>query len=206
MAPLDTLVAFVAAAAVFAFMPGPAMLYAAARTLAGGRRAGLRAALGIHAGGYVHVLAAAAGLAALFHAVPVVYAAVKLAGAAYLLWLGIALWRGAAEGGAALAPAPAAAFRQSVLVEVLNPKTALFYLAFLPQFADPAAALPVWGQLLVLGVVVNLMFSAADLVAVGFAASVARGVAARPGLVAWVRRAGGALLVGLGLRLAADRA
>lgn len=204
MPPADTLLTFLAAAAVFAFMPGPAMLYAAARTLAGGRAAGLRAALGIHAGGYVHVLAAAAGLAALFHAVPVVYAAVKLGGAAYLVWLGIGLIRGAA-GAEAVVPAPAAAFRQSVLVEVLNPKTALFYLAFLPQFADPAAALPVWGQLMVLGTVVNLMFSAADLLAVAFAAGVSAQVAARPGLLAWVRRAGGALLVGLGLRLAAER-
>lgn len=205
MAPLDTLLTFLAAAALFAFMPGPAMLYAAARALAGGRRAGMRAALGIHVGGYAHVLAAAGGLAVLFHAVPPVYAAAKLAGAAYLVWLGLGLIL-ARPGPAAATPTAPAAFRQSMLVEVLNPKTAMFYLAFLPQFADPAALLPVWAQMAILGVVVNLMFSGADVVAVTFAAALAARLRAGAAAGRWLARAGGAMLVGLGLRLAADRA
>ncbi len=207
MASADILLAFLATAAVFAWLPGPAMLYAAARTLAGGRAAGLRATAGIHLGGWVHVIAAAAGLSVLFHAVPPLYVAIKLLGAGYLVWLGISLLRGAGREGAAALPqaAPAAAFRQSVLVEVLNPKTALFFLAFLPQFVDPAGALPVWLQFLILGAVVNLMFTAADLVAVFFAAALAARLSASSRVRAWVQRAGGALLVGLGLRLAADR-
>jgi len=83
-------------------MPGPAMLYAAAQTVSGGRRAGLMASLGIHLGGYAHVIAAAAGLSVLFHAVPVLYTLVKLAGAAYLVWLGIRLIRQAGAASVAL--------------------------------------------------------------------------------------------------------
>ena len=89
----DILIAFFLAASVFAYLPGPAMLYAAAQTMARGRRAGWFAALGIHIGGYVHVLAAAFGLAILFQMVPVLYLILKLVGAAYLIWLGIKLWR-----------------------------------------------------------------------------------------------------------------
>lgn len=85
MPSVEILLAFVVAASVFAYMPGPSTLYAAARTIAGGRRAGWFAALGIHLGGYVHVIAAAVGLAVLFQAVPVMYVALKLAGAAYLI-------------------------------------------------------------------------------------------------------------------------
>lgn len=205
MAAPDILLTFLVTAALFAFLPGPAMLYAAARTVAGGRRAGLRAALGIHAGGYAHVIAAACGLAVLFHAVPPLYAAMKIAGAAWLVWLGIGMIL--ARDAAPDAPAPTTgAFGQSMLVEVLNPKTALFYLAFLPQFADPAAALPVWAQMVILGTVVNLMFSAADLVAVAFAAALTERLRRGSAVGRWLNRAGGALLVALGLRMAVDRA
>ena len=145
MPSAELLVAFLAATAVFAYMPGPAMLYAAAQTVSRGRWAGLTASLGIHLGGYVHVVAAAAGLSVLFHAVPVLYTVVKLAGAAYLVWLGIRLIRQAGEPVGALPRVGARSARrallESVAVEVLNPKTALFFLAFLPQFADPSAAL-----------------------------------------------------------------
>jgi threonine/homoserine/homoserine lactone efflux protein len=209
MPPIDTLFAFLAATLVFAAMPGPAILYAAARTLAQGRAAGLKAAFGIAIGGLVHVAAAALGLSALFHAVPPLYAAVKLAGAAYLIWLGIGMLRArATDTTMPQAPAQAAAraFRQSILVEVLNPKTALFFLAFLPQFVDHTAAFPVPVQFVILGVTVTAIFGAADLIAVFFAATLAGRIAASGRAALWANRAGGALLVGLGLRLAADRA
>jgi threonine/homoserine/homoserine lactone efflux protein len=209
MPPLDTLLAFLAATLLFAAMPGPAILYAAARALAQGRAAGLRAALGIALGGLVHVATAALGLSALFHAVPPLYAAVKLAGAAYLVWLGIGLLRAhASDASLPIAPAwsAARAFRQSILVEVLNPKTALVFLAFLPQFVDPAAGFPVPLQLVILGITVTVIFGLADVVAVIFASAVASQLAASGRAAAWANRAGGALLVGLGLRLATDRA
>ncbi|QYK40686.1 MAG: LysE family translocator [Paracoccaceae bacterium] len=209
MPSYELMTAFLLAGLIFAAMPGPAMLYTAARTLAGGRRAGLMATLGIHIGGWAHVLAATAGLSAVFHAVPALFMAVKLAGAAYLVWLGLQMLRArAAEAPGPALPrrSPAAAFRQSVAVEVLNPKTAIFFLAFLPQFVDPAASLPVWAQFLVLGAIVNLLFTAADLVAVAAAATLSRGLARSQRMQVWLSRAGGAILVGLGLKLAADRA
>ena len=192
---------------VFAYVPGPAILYTAAQTLARGRRAGFMAALGLHVGGYVHVLAAAFGLSALLAYVPTAYAAIKLAGALYLVWLGIALIRQPdVEGVGNVKPIKTGrrAFMESIVVEVFNPKAALFFLAFLPQFADPAGALPVWFQLIVLGVVTLAAFTSADIVTV-FAASA---VAARAKAGGWVRKAlkwaGGSILIGLGLKLAVD--
>lgn len=202
----ELLAAFLATTAVFAYMPGPAMLYAAARTLAGGRFAGLMAVLGIHLGCYVHVLAAAAGLSVLFHAVPALYMAVKLAGAAYLIWLGVALFRqppeARAEPSARAPKSGRMAFFESIAVEVLNPKTAIFFVAFLPQFIDPSGSLPVWAQFVVLGTVVNLMFSSADIVCVALADAVMTSLRSSGAFQRGLRRAGGALLVGLGVRLA----
>ncbi|RVB27840.1 LysE family translocator, partial [Mesorhizobium sp. M7A.F.Ca.CA.001.07.2.1] len=176
MPSTELLIAFFATTAIFAYIPGPAMLYAAAQTMARGRWSGLTAALGIHLGGYVHVFAAAAGLSVLFHAVPTLYLAVKLVGALYLIWLGVSLFRKRVEGDAAL-PAierksARRAFFESITVEVLNPKTAIFFMAFLPQFIDASAAFPVWLQFVVLGTIVNLMFSSADIVCVFLAGAV----------------------------------
>ena len=205
----DLLIAFFTAAAIFAFIPGPGMLYAAAQTMAGGRTMGLLGTLGLALGGYLHAIAAAAGLSVVFHAVPPLYAAVKLFGAAYLVWLGISMIRAKAAG-AAGAPLVARksgkrAFAEGVMVELLNPKTAMFFLAFLPQFTDAAASLPVWAQLLILGSIVNLMFAAADVMAVLLASS----VLARLGRASRAQRAlqqvGGGILVALGVRLAMQK-
>lgn len=198
----DLLIAFFLATAVFAYMPGPAMLYATAQTLAGGARAGWFAALGIHIGGYAHVLAAAFGLALLFETVPVLYTVLKFGGAAYLVWLGIQMWR--APKSEEVAAPRRTTFRTSVMVEVLNPKTALFYLAFLPQFTDPAAALPIWAQLVVLGTVVNVMFSSADVACVLLAGRLSHYLRSGARRAMWLRRVGGTVLVGLGARLALD--
>lgn len=201
---MELYLAFAITTATFALIPGPAMLYAAARTLAGGRRAGLMASLGLHLGGYVHVVAAAAGLALLFHAVPPLFMAMKFAGAAYLVWLGLSLFRdrGNAERVVLAPPSARRAFAQSIIVEVLNPKTAIFFLAFLPQFVDPSSSLPVWTQLFVLGAVVNLSFSLVDIVCVLFASAVMSKLQ-RSGRSRWImQRIGGSILIGLGARLA----
>lgn len=209
MPSTDLLFAFFLAAAVFAYMPGPAMLYTTAQTIARGRRAGWMAALGIHLGGYVHVLAAAFGLAALFAVVPALYVMVKLAGGAYLIWLGVMLITARSETStapAAMAPkSPRRAFWESVTVEVLNPKTALFFLAFLPQFTDPAASLPIWAQLLVLGAIVNAMFSSADIVCVVLADRISAMFRTSPAIGRITRRIGGGILVALGLNHVLDR-
>jgi threonine/homoserine/homoserine lactone efflux protein len=209
MPPYELLVTFFITTALFAYIPGPAMLYAAAQTLAGGRKAGLMASLGIHLGCYVHVVSAAAGLSILFQAVPILYSAVKLIGAGYLIWLGISLFRfpGEQEAGPASAASKSAgrAFLQSISVEVLNPKTAIFFMAFLPQFIDASAALPVWAQFLILGTIVNLIFSSADIVCVVLAGAIIGRLRQSGAAQRMMRRAGGTILIGLGSHLALQR-
>ena len=207
MPPIDLLITFFVSTALFAFVPGPAMLYAAARTLAGGRRAGLMAALGVHVGGYAHVLAATMGLSVLFHAVPLLYTMVKLAGAAYLVLMGwrLVIDRAAESEADTSLREPRYAFAQSVFVELLNPKTAIFFLAFLPQFVSADAGTPLWLQFLVLGAITNLMFSIADVVAVVGASGILSSLRASPSLGPWLRRAAGSLLIGLGARLALEK-
>jgi threonine/homoserine/homoserine lactone efflux protein len=209
MPSTELLVAFLATAAIFAFIPGPAMLYAAARTLAGGRRSGLMASFGIHLGCYVHVAAAAAGLSVLFHVVPMLYLAVKLAGAGYLVWLGISLFRAKAQGDVVISgiepKSGRRAFIESITVEVLNPKTAIFFLAFLPQFIDPSAGFPVWVQFAILGTVVNLMFSSADIVGVLLAGAMIARLRRSSHAQRLMQRVGGAVLVGLGVHLALQK-
>ncbi len=208
MPSLELLTAFAVATLIFGYMPGPALLYAAAQTIARGRKAGWMAALGLHIGGYVHVIAAAFGLALLFQAVPTLYLVLKLVGAAYLVWLGARLILSARTSVAQMptvaVKSPRRAFWESVTVEVLNPKTALFYLAFLPQFTDAAASFPIWLQLLVLGTIVNVVFSSADVLCVLLADRVTAALRGAPSGGLWLRRLGGGLLIGLGGKLALD--
>ncbi|HEX2137273.1 MAG TPA: LysE family translocator [Microvirga sp.] len=208
MPSYDVLLAFAAATAAFAYFPGPALLYTAAQTLARGRRAGLMAAFGIHIGCYAHVLAAAFGLSAVFRHVPDLYDLMKLAGALYLVWLGIDMIRSRGFSAAPGAVAPKSArraFLESIVVELLNPKVAIFFIAFLPQFVDPAASFPIWLQFLILGVIVNCAFTSADVVTAFAAATIMRKLKG-DGLGRKVMRyGGGSVLIGLGARLALDR-
>ena len=208
MPSTELLIAFALATAIFAYMPGPAMLYTAAQTLARGKRGGLMAALGIHIGCYVHVLAAVFGLAALMRLVPELYVGLKLAGALYLVWLGVAMIRGAKGENPAVtitARSPRRAFVDSMLVEILNPKTAVFFVAFLPQFVDPAAGLPIWAQLLVLGTIVNFAFSSADMVVIALSSVAMARLKASRRAQSVGRAIGGTILIGLGARLAMER-
>lgn len=210
MASYELLAAFLVTTALFAYVPGPAMLYTIAQTMARGRAAGLMAVLGIHLGCYIHIVAAVAGLSVLFQAVPWLYIAVKFGGACYLIWLGFSMLRARLSDNTTGSftigqKSSKRAFIDSVVVEMLNPKTALFFLAFLPQFVDPAAAFPVWLQFLILGVAVNIVFTSADFVVV-MVAGLAAGRLKRSAFAQGVaRRAAGAILMGLGVRLAWQR-
>lgn len=207
MASTETLIAFLLAMSVFAFFPGPAILYTAAQTLARGRRAGFMAAVGLHVGGYVHVFAAAFGLSAMLALVPTAYAALKIAGALYLIWLGINLIRrtGASEELPKIENKSAhRAFLESIVVEVFNPKAALFFLAFLPQFADPAAAFPIALQLIILGVVTLMAFTSADILTVLMASAIAERTGEDSPIRRWLGWLGGSILIALGARLAMD--
>ena len=208
MASWETLLAFATLTLVVAYFPGPALLYTAAQTIAHGRRAGFMAMLGIHLGCYLHVFAAAFGLSAVFKHVPELYLAVKMAGAIYLVWLGIGMIRSRlATGDGPVTPAKTVkrALVDSFIVEVLNPKVALFFVALLPQFVDPAASLPIWAQFLILGTIVNFAFSSADLMTVLGASAVITVMKKTQAGFAFGRWLGGSLMIGLGLKLATDK-
>jgi threonine/homoserine/homoserine lactone efflux protein len=153
MPSASTFLLFGLAALGLLVIPGPAVLYIVTRSIHQGRAAGLVSVLGVATGSLVHVAAAALGLSALLMSSAVAFEAVKLLGAGYLIWLGVRTLRGRDEDDLPEDDAPARlsrAYAQGVVVNVLNPKTALFFLAFLPQFVDPDAgrAAP---QMLVLG-------------------------------------------------------
>ena len=186
--------------------PGPDMTYVAARSLGQGRRAGLISALGISAGCLVHIAAASAGVAVLVRAWPQAYSFIRLAGAAYLLYLGISMWWGAGRGEGLRSVADATdreIFRQGVITNVLNPKVGMFFLAFLPQFIDPARG-PAGLQTLALGLLFNVSGTLVN-VAVAWLAGSARTLLESRGGRAWFQRVSGAILTALGLRLALAR-
>lgn len=204
----DFLLAFALATLLFAYMPGPALLYTAAQTMARGRGAGLRAAFGIHMGCYVHVFAAVLGLSAVFRYVPEAYVAIKILGAIYLIWLGYCMIRGGRkplDGTDVKMKSRRAAFIESFIVELLNPKVALFFIAFLPQFVDPSASLPIWLQSLILGVIVNLTFSSADILTVFLTSAIVGRLKRSSKALTLARWCGGGILIGLGAKLAVDR-
>lgn len=208
MATWETLLAFATVTILVAYFPGPALLYTAAQTISHGRKAGLMAMLGIHLGCYVHVLAAAFGLSAVFKHVPELYMAVKIAGALYLIWIGIGMIRSrlsAVDQPVAPPKTVKRALMDSFIVEVLNPKVALFFIALLPQFVDPAGSLPVWVQFLILGTLVNFAFSSADLVTVFGASFVVDAMKKTKAGFALGRWIGGSMMIALGLKLATDR-
>lgn len=161
--PGPVLLAFLLASLVLAATPGPGVLYIVTRTLAQGRRAGLTSVAGVALGNLGNALGASLGLAALFAMSSWAFTVVKLAGAAYLLYLGFkALQPGSAGPNGEPLPAPALGrmFRDGFFVALLNPKTALFFAAFLPQFTDPAA--PVLAQSVALGAVFVLIAACTD--------------------------------------------
>lgn len=206
MPPLEALLPFFVASAVFACVPGPGMFYAAAQTLTHGRRAAWLSAVGFHLGGFVHITAAAFGVAILLRTVPALYVVVKLLGAMYLVWLGIRCFLGSSKihsaTSAARPKSKRQALRDGIIVEALNPKTALFYLAFLPQFTDVSASLPVWAQVLVLGTIVNVMFSVTDALCIELSEAMARRLVVSHRAGRWAQRVGGSVLIALGVNLA----
>ena len=155
MPDVPTFALFVAAALALLLVPGPAVIYVVARSVEGGRLTGLVSVLGVELGTLLHVVFAAAGLSAIVVSSAVAFSVVKWLGASYLVWLGLRQILGR-DGGDQEAPLSGSGenrlrvFSQSVLVQVLNPKVALFFLAFLPQFVDPSRS-AAWTQVVVLG-------------------------------------------------------
>lgn len=160
MPSTDILIAFTAAALLMNISPGPSNLYVVARAIAQGTKGGVVAAMGLAVGSMVHVIATVLGLSVIFSQSPALYTVVKLAGAAYLIYLGISYWKSKTVDTDKVVKQVktkplSSVFRESIIVEVTNPKTALFFIALLPQFVVPESG-PVSLQLLVLGVIVTI--------------------------------------------------
>lgn len=200
---------YFAAALVLAVTPGPGIFYVAARTLAGGRAEGVASSFGTGVGGLVHVIAGSLGVSAIVLASAELFTTLKVIGAAYLVWLGLRTLLSARRdalstlnGEAKPTPiGPRRAFREGALVEALNPKTAGFFLAFIPQFVDPVAG-HVALQFVVLGAISVALNTLADVVVAFAASGIREGATARPALIRRLREASGAAMIGLGVALA----
>ncbi len=201
MPGFETYLLFLAAALVVAITPGPGIFYIVARTLAGGRTEGLASSVGLGLGGLVHVVAGAVGISALVMASAQAFTLLKIAGAMYLIWLGLKTWREARAAGPIEAQTAGArrAFREGILVEALNPKTAAFFLAFIPQFVIPSAN--VAAQFIVLGLISVALNTSVDLIVTLWAARARAGLEKRPSLVVRMRQASGAMMCAFGATL-----
>lgn len=197
---------FLLAALVIAAVPGPGILYVAARTLSGGSKAGVASTFGTALGGLVHIIAGGVGVSAIILASAELFTVLKFAGAIYLIWLGISTFRQSRtllqEEMAAVGPNRA--FADGVVVEALNPKTAAFFLAFIPQFIDPAGGYPAL-QFMTLGAVSVALNTFVDIIVVMVASTLRSGLVRRPHLFQRLRQGSGLLIAGLGVSLALAR-
>lgn len=203
------LLMFIAAGWLLNLTPGPDVLYIVSSALKSGVRAGIVAALGIVSGCFVHVAAAALGVGALLATSAAAFSALKWAGAAYLLWMGVKLLLG--KGGASVVPVASATqgapvdlgrvYRQGFLTNVLNPKVALFFLAFVPQFIAPGTQDKVTAFLL-LGLLFNVNSLPINFAYAWLAGWAARRVGVVQRAMHWMDRAAGLMFIGFGVRLA----
>ncbi|MEM9602311.1 MAG: LysE family translocator [Pseudomonadota bacterium] len=198
-----SLSAFLVAAVLLAITPGPGIAYVVARTVAGGRVEGFASAIGTSLGGLVHVFAAAVGVSVILAQSAVAFSVVKYLGAAYLVFLGLRLLFAGQRVSASATPAARGALRalaEGVLVEVFNVKTALFFLAFLPQFVTPDGA--VAAQLVALGCICVALNTGVDVFAVLSADRLVRSAPGRAVRARVLNAVSGSTLVGLGVYLA----
>lgn len=198
---LSTLPVFIAASVALLVIPGPAVLFIVARSGAQGTRAGLVSVLGVHTATIVHVLAAVAGLSAVVVASSLAFTAVKVVGGVYLIYLGIKSIRSARrlsdEASPTVRPAKRL-FAEAFVVSLLNPKVALFFLAFLPQFVERGHG-PIWSQTLVLGFVYIILGLCSDSLYAVVGARVGTRLSGRAVRLRASRYAEGGILVGLGV-------
>jgi threonine/homoserine/homoserine lactone efflux protein len=208
--------AFLIAATVLAVTPGPGIAYVVARTVAGGRGEGLASSIGTGVGGLVHVLAGACGLSMLLAQSAVAFSVVKWLGALYLIYLGVRTLmtsrssnsdpKRGSEFSSAIPPMRKAgtlkAFRDGIMVEALNVKTAMFFLAFIPQFLSPDQSMGVAPQFLLMGCICVLLNTVADVVAVLAAAKFVASGIARAAREKLLSVASGCTMIGLGVYVA----
>ncbi|MEL7114225.1 MAG: LysE family translocator [Pseudomonadota bacterium] len=203
----SVLIAYTLIVLGFVFIPGPATLLTVARATGSGTRAGLATAAGIALGDVLHTVFAVVGLSAIVLTSATLFTLVKILGAGYLIWIGVMtlLARPGQSERSAARITPRRAFRQAILAEVLNPKTALFFLAFLPQFVDPSRGM-VMGQLAVFGAIMIVLGFLATVLFALAAGRVSDVIRENAAFQRWQARITGTLYCGLGLRIAlADR-
>ena len=198
----ETSMAFALAAAAMLAIPGPTILLVVGQSLGAGRRNALPLVAGVALGDLTAMALSLAGLGALLATSAAAFAALKWAGAAYLVWLGVRLWRAPVEAGAPPPPDARRALRQAFAVTALNPKGIAFFVAFVPQFLDPS--LPFLPQAALL-VATFVGLGALNAALYALLAGRASGAATRPAVRRWLNRAGGSVLVGAGLATAAMR-
>lgn len=198
--PLSVLPLFASASLALLLLPGPAVLFIVARSSAQGTRAGLVSVLGVHAGTVVHVLGAVVGLSAIIVASSLLFSATKVVGGVYLMYLGVKTLRGqdSPTAGAVRVAPLRRLFAQGFVVNVFNPKTALFFLAFLPQFVRPNHG-AVWSQALLLGLLYVALGLCTDSMYALAGARVGRFLHGHVARARATRRAEGCILIGLGL-------
>jgi len=198
-----SLALFMSATLALNITPGPDMLYVIGRSVSQGRVAGIISALGVSAGTLFHIAAVALGLSAFLAAVPAAYTTVRVVGGCYLIFLGVKAFRAIGENRNDVAVKAASRrriFIQGAITNVLNPKVALFFLAFLPQFTDPAKG-SLGRQVLVLGLLFNLSGTIVNVAVAWFASALTSRARESSSAALWLQRLTGALFVGLGLRL-----
>jgi threonine/homoserine/homoserine lactone efflux protein len=189
---------FLAAALILAATPGPGIFYVLSRTISGGRREGMLSALGTFVGGMIHVFAAALGISAILATSAIAFHTVKYAGAAYLVWLGIRMIRTSrAESPVATPAASRGSFLQGIVTEALNPKTALFFLSFIPQFISAPLG-HIFLQFFILGAVSVALNTTADILVVSLAVPLERKLKSSAAFRRRQRVAAGMGMIGLG--------
>lgn len=205
MPGLEYFLPFLLTALLLSITPGPGMLYIAAQTMGRGQKAGWFSAIGTHLASYIHIVAAAFGLSLFLEAVPVAYLVVKVVGATYLFWLGMRFLMSEKPDTSRESPefpgSHVRALKESFIVELTNPKSALFFIAFLPQFSDQNASHPIWLQVMLLGFLANVIFTVAEIGCVIFSDKVALLFSKSRSAGRWTRRLSGSILMALGVNL-----
>jgi threonine/homoserine/homoserine lactone efflux protein len=165
MIDITVLPLFMLSVLILMITPGPDMMFVTANAMAGGPKAGFASVLGVATGAYLHILGTAFGVTAIFIASEVAYNVVKIAGAAYICWIGIKIFT-SKTGLGAIDPAKIkplfTVYRQGVLTNLMNPKAALFTISFVPQFVSPAQG-PIWSQILILGLIIVVVMIVVEL-------------------------------------------
>lgn len=207
MIPMDALIPFALASLLLALAPGPDNLFVLTESALSGPLAGLAVTLGLCTGLLLHTSAVALGVAAIFQVSALAFTLLKLVGAGYLLYLAWQAWRAPAASlptAAATPPALGRLYRRGIVMNVTNPKVSIFFLAFLPQFADPARG-PIWLQIGLLGGVFILSTIVVFGAIAGLAGSLGQWLRRRPGVQRLMNRLAGLVFLGLALKLATAR-